>query len=115
MNYRDIAERLAIAESDRNPVGQLTADYPDLTIQDAYKIQLEGIAINWPGMQGCRKKNRPDQQGMQKLLGLDEQTTVTCWIICSFWRENVSAGRAYFSKIEGELAFILNDRLRGRA
>ena len=44
MNYKELAERLRKAESSRVQIGRLTDEFPEMTVADAYQIQLENVA-----------------------------------------------------------------------
>ena len=44
MNYKELAERLREAESSRVQIGRLTDEFPEMTVADAYQIQLENVA-----------------------------------------------------------------------
>jgi 2-oxo-hept-3-ene-1,7-dioate hydratase len=35
----DAARRLLAAERSRQPIGQLSLQYPDMTVEDAYRVQ----------------------------------------------------------------------------
>ncbi len=115
MNYRDIAEMLAKAENERKPLEQLTATYPGLTIQDAYKIQLEGIAMKLTqGRKIIGKKIGLTSKGMQKLLGVNEPDyghLLDNMLILE--GEACRREELLLPKVEGELAFILKDKLKG--
>ncbi|MDI6879168.1 MAG: fumarylacetoacetate hydrolase family protein [Desulfitobacteriaceae bacterium] len=115
MNYRDIAEMLAKAENERKPLEQLTAIYPGLTIQDAYKIQLEGIAMKLTqGRKIIGKKIGLTSKGMQKLLGVNEPDyghLLDNMLILE--GEACRREELLLPKVEGELAFILKDKLKG--
>lgn len=43
--YKSLAEKLADAEQNRQEVVRLTAEYPDLSVEDAYRIQDELVAL----------------------------------------------------------------------
>lgn len=115
MNYRDIAEMLAKAENERKPLDQLTATYPGLTIQDAYKIKLEGIAMKLTqGRKIIGKKIGLTSKGMQKLLGVNEPDyghLLDNMLILE--GEACRREELLLPKVEGELAFILKDKLKG--
>ena len=40
----DAARRLLAAERDRQPIGQLSLQYPEMTIEDAYRVQRALVA-----------------------------------------------------------------------
>lgn len=45
VNYKSTAEFLHQAETEKREVVRITADYPDMTVEDAYKVQEELVAI----------------------------------------------------------------------
>ncbi|CAA7600920.1 Fumarylacetoacetate (FAA) hydrolase family [Acididesulfobacillus acetoxydans] len=115
MNYKDIAEMLAKAENERKPLEPLTERYPGLSIQDAYKIQLEGIALKRAqGRKIIGKKIGITSKGMQKLLGVNEPDYGHL-LDDMFLLEGEACRREelLLPKVEGELAFVLKDRLKG--
>ena len=68
-----IAESLRTAKETRNPINTLTADYPEMTIEDAYKIQLQNIDYELKeGKRIVGKKIGLTSRGMQQLLGVGE-------------------------------------------
>jgi 2-oxo-hept-3-ene-1,7-dioate hydratase len=40
----DAAQRLLAAQRDREPIRQLSLQYPDMTIEDAYRVQRALVA-----------------------------------------------------------------------
>ena len=40
MDYLKLAEKLFDAEKMRSQIGRLTDDFPEMTVEDAYQIQL---------------------------------------------------------------------------
>ena len=115
MNYRDIAEMLAKAENERKPLDQLTVTYPDLTVQDAYNIQLEGIALKQvQGRKIIGKKIGLTSKGMQNLLRVNEpENGHLLENILQIEGEACRRTELLLPKIEGELAFVLKDKLKG--
>jgi 2-keto-4-pentenoate hydratase len=45
----DAARRLLAAERSREPIRQLTLQYPDMTIEDAYRVQRALVAVKLTG------------------------------------------------------------------
>jgi 2-oxo-hept-3-ene-1,7-dioate hydratase len=46
----DAARRLLAAERSRQPIRQLSLQYPDMTVEDAYRVQRAMVAAKLGGM-----------------------------------------------------------------
>jgi 2-keto-4-pentenoate hydratase len=115
MEYKKIALELLTAEADCKPISALTATYPDLTVEDAYRIQQAEIEIKLAqGKRIIGKKIGLTSKGMQKLLGVNEPDYGHL-LDSMLLSEEFPCCRAELlqPKIEGELAFILKDTLQG--
>jgi 2-keto-4-pentenoate hydratase len=115
MEYRKIALELLAAAADCKSISALTATYPEMTVEDAYRIQQAGIEVKLE--QGSRiigKKIGLTSKGMQKLLGVNEPDYGHLLDNMVLFEE-FPCRRAELlqPKIEGELAFILKDTLQG--
>ena len=115
MNCREAADILWNAEQNRNQIAKLTETYPDMSIQDAYEIQLINVArkiaagekvvgmkigLTSKAMQNLLNVNEPDYGHLtDKMLLLEGATCPTNELIQP--------------KVEGELAFCLKQTLRG--
>jgi 2-keto-4-pentenoate hydratase len=115
MDHRAIASELRRAEAERTAIPPLTATYPDITVEDAYRIQLDNIALRVArGRKVIGKKIGLTSKGMQKLLGVGEPDyghLLDDMLIM----EGEPCGREelIYPRIEGELAFVLKDTLKG--
>ena len=115
MDYKGIATELLDAEARCIPIEPLTATYPDLTVTDAYRIQIAGVEIKLA--QGCKvigKKIGLTSKGMQQLLGVNEPDyghllDDMLLLEGEFCRRD----ELLWPRVEGELAFILKDTLQG--
>ena len=108
------AAKLAEAERTRVPVPPLTREYPELTVDDAYAIQL--VNVNRLLAQGAAisgKKIGLTSPGMQQLLGVDEPDYghLFRFMDCAC---DVPADELIQPKIEAEIAFILGSDLPER-
>ncbi|MEN6417509.1 MAG: fumarylacetoacetate hydrolase family protein [Clostridiaceae bacterium] len=108
------AAKLAEAERTRVPVTPLTREYPELTVDDAYAIQL--VNVNRLLAQGAAisgKKIGLTSPGMQQLLGVDEPDYghLFRFMDCAC---DVPADELIQPKIEAEIAFILGSDLPER-
>lgn len=115
MNYQDIATRLLDAESTQNPIDPLTSDYENLTVRDAYKIQLAGVEIKrQKGIKIVGKKIGLTSKAMQQTLGVNEPDyghLLDNMVI--FEGEPCKKKELIWPKIEGEIAFVLKNTLKG--
>ncbi|MEM0030962.1 MAG: fumarylacetoacetate hydrolase family protein [Candidatus Geothermarchaeota archaeon] len=110
-----IAEALYEAQQMRNPIDPITEIYPNITVEEAYKIQL--INIDKRTRQGQKiigKKIGLTSKSMQKLFGVNEpdygHLTDTMYVDDhGFMR----LSELIQPRIEAEIAFILKDNLKG--
>ena len=112
---KQYAEQLAAAESTRVGIPPLTAADSDLTVKDAYYIQLENIQRKLEeGHRIVGKKIGLTSLAMQKLLGVGEPDYGH--LLDSMVVENggsISIEQVLQPKVEAEIAFILKEDLRG--
>jgi 2-keto-4-pentenoate hydratase len=111
----DIAGALLDAYSSRKPVEPLTGQYDDLTVEDAYEIQLLQVA-HWTAA-GARVKGHKvglTSAAMQRQLGVD-QPDYGHLLDGMFWAEQepIPAGLFLQPRVEPEMAFVLSRPLRG--
>ena len=111
-----VAEQLYQAEKNATPVDPLTVTYPGLTVEQAYAIQLEGVAIRRErdSRKVIGKKIGLTSIAMQKLIGVDEPDYGHLFdhMLVSEG-EPILCSRLLQPKVEGEVAFVLNKRLQG--
>lgn len=112
---RQLAGELWRAETDSAPVPPLGTRHPDADIDDAYRIQLEGIRPRIAAGEGCagtRWGSPPASCGnSSEWTG---QTSVTCSARCSIPRgEPLPVDALIAPRVEPELAFVLNAPLQG--
>jgi 2-keto-4-pentenoate hydratase len=115
MDYQMIATELLSAEAEKNPIGAITDLYPETTVADAYRIQLAGIEMKRAkGRRIIGKKIGLTSKGMQKLLGVNEPDYGVL-LNDMLLSEGFPCRRDALlqPKIEGELAFILKETLKG--
>lgn len=113
--HQQIARRLHCAEQSREQIRAVSLDYPDITIEDAYAIQREWVAMKIAGgrtlkghkigltsraMQASSQIGEPDYGAL-----LDDM----------FFHDGgeIPADRFIVPRIEVELAFVLAKPLRG--
>lgn len=115
MDYQTIAAELLAAEASCKPVEPLTSTYPDLTVEDAYRIQLAGIWMKKAqGSKVIGKKIGLTSKAMQQLLGVNEPDyghLLDNMLLLE--GEPCRLDELILPRVEGELAFILKDTLKG--
>ena len=115
MDYQAIAAELLAAEASCRPIEPLTATNPGLTVEDAYRIQLAGIEEKLArGSKVIGKKIGLTSKGMQQLLGVNEPDyghLLDNMLLLE--GEPCRREELLWPRVEGEMAFILKDTLRG--
>lgn len=115
MDCKKAAESLYKAEKEVYQINSISAENPDMTVEDAYAIQLENVAKKVEnGEKVIGLKVGLTSKGMQKLLGVNEpdyghltdKMLLLEGDICSM-EELIQP------KVEGELAFCLKKPLKG--
>ncbi|CAG9614936.1 2-hydroxyhexa-2,4-dienoate hydratase [Bacillus rhizoplanae] len=115
VNYKSTAEFLHRAEMEKHEVVRITADYPNLTVEEAYKVQQELVAIKLE--QGHRiigPKMGLTSQAKMKQMGVEEP--IYGYI---FDYMNISEGGTIkmqdliHPKVEAEIAFVLGGDIEG--
>lgn len=115
MNLSEIAEKLWRAEKERVQIDKITDSYPGMTVEDAYKIQLQNIdrkikngekvigmkiGLTGKAMQNLLKVGEPDYGHLtNKMLLLEGEICDTSELLQP--------------RVEGELAFCLKKPLQG--
>lgn len=109
------ANQLSDAESKRISTAPLTTEDPELTVDEAYYIQLENIKRKVEeGQKIVGKKIGLTSLAMQKMLGVDEPDYGH--LLDSMVVENggaVSIDQLLQPKVEAEIAFVLKKDLKG--
>ena len=115
MNHNHIAEALYQAEQDRSQIATLTTEYPEMTVEDAYQIQLINAARRLAeGQKLIGLKIGLTSRGMQELLGVSEPDYGHLFADMLIPEgEACSMSGLIQPRVEGELTFCLNKTLRG--
>ncbi|MDN5348253.1 MAG: 2-keto-4-pentenoate hydratase [Clostridia bacterium] len=115
MDIQELARQLMQAEENRQPIEPLTAAYPQLSVEEAYKIQLVGVQERLKrGRKVIGKKIGLTSKGMQQLLGVNEPDyghLLDHMLLLE--GEPCRRDRLIWPRIEGEIAFVLKETLRG--
>ena len=115
MDYKKIADMLWEAEKNRVQIQRLTDLYPEMTVEDAYKVQLENVSRRQTGGQELiGMKIGLTSAAMQKMLNVDvpdyghlfDTMLLTEGTPCH-------VSELIQPKVEGELSFCLNKTLKG--
>lgn len=109
-----LADKLYRAERTRVPLPPLTDRVPELSVSDAYAIQLENVRrAQAEGQHISGKKIGLTSPGIQKQLGVDQPDYGHLFAAMDCTGQPVSTAALLQPKIEGELAFVLKEDLTG--
>ncbi|NLY72740.1 MAG: 2-keto-4-pentenoate hydratase [Tissierellia bacterium] len=112
--YEKLAEALKTAERSNEPIGQISAAYPELEIRDAYRIQLINIEKELEeGRLITGKKIGLTSQAVQDMLGVNQPDFGH--LLESMEAEDgvVDRSKLIQPKVEGEIVFVLEKDLVG--
>jgi 2-oxo-hept-3-ene-1,7-dioate hydratase len=112
---RSCAERLDRAERTRTQIRQLSLEYPGITIEDAYAIQKEWVEIKVAAGRIVKgHKIGLTSKAMQSALNIDEPDSGIL-LDDMFFADGglVPSDRFIATRVEAELAFIMEKRLMG--
>jgi 2-oxo-hept-3-ene-1,7-dioate hydratase len=111
----DAARRLLAAESDRQPIRQLSLQYPQMTIEDAYRVQRALTAVKLAAGRTVRaRKIGLTSRAMQQAVSITEPDHgVIVDDMCFDDGGVVPFARFIRPRVEVELAFILDQPLKG--
>ena len=116
MDISSVAAVLYQAEIQASPVDPLTISHPEITLDEAYRVQLKGIEMRC-GQDGRRivgKKIGLTSIAMQKLLGVNEPDyghLMDHMLVME--GSPISRNELLLPKVEGEIAFVLKNSLKG--
>jgi 2-oxo-hept-3-ene-1,7-dioate hydratase len=112
---KQAAQSMLQAERDAKPAVQLTATYPNITIEDAYAVQGEVIAAKLAdGRRVVGHKIGLTSKAMQAASGVNEPDYgVLLDDMFHSDGETLQAGRFIVPRVEVELAFVLGSGLKG--
>lgn len=115
MDHQAIADKLYEAEKNRTQFPMFSADHPEMTVEDAYKIQLINIRRRIEaGEHVSGMKIGLTSAGMQKLLNVDVPDyghLMHSMLIPE--GQPVRSEELIQPKVEGEIAFCLKKTLKG--
>jgi len=115
MDYKKIAGELLDAQENVYQIETISNAYPDMTVQDAYQIQLENIHKRRErGEKVIGLKIGLTSRGMQKLLGVNEPDyghLMDQMLLLE--GEACPVKKLLQPRVEGELAFCMKKTLKG--
>jgi 2-keto-4-pentenoate hydratase len=115
MDYQAIAEKLLTAERQCIPIDPLTNVYPTMTVEDAYRIQLAIVEKKKTDKNKIiGKKIGLTSRAMQRLLNVNEPDyghLLSNMLLLE--GEPCVRKKLIWPRVEGELAFVLKERLQG--
>jgi len=110
-----LAEMLLAAEKNRKPILPLTESDPGITVDEAYRIQLRVMELKKSsGQVVMGKKIGITSRAMQTMLGVNEPDyghILDGMVVME--GEQIRVADLIQPRIEGELAFILKEDLKG--
>lgn len=115
MDNKKLAQMLHEAEVTGKVIEPLTDSCPDLTLEDAYAVQLENVRRRKEnGEKVIGMKIGLTSEGMQTLLNVHEPDYGHLFDnMLILEREDCSMSKLIQPKVEGELSFCLNKTLKG--
>ncbi|WP_421617069.1 2-keto-4-pentenoate hydratase [Brevibacillus sp. TJ4] len=112
--YRPLAQKLVDAEMNRREVVRLTAEYPDLTVEEGYRIQDELIAIKQEqGHRVIALKMGFTSQAKMKQMNVHEPIYGSVFDYMNVEDGVLHLDELIHPKVEAEIAFILGSDLEG--
>jgi 2-oxo-hept-3-ene-1,7-dioate hydratase len=111
----ECARRLYEAEQKRTPIRQLSLEFPEMTIEDAYAVQRALVDLKISDGRSVRgRKIGLTSKVMQRAVSIDEPDYGALFDDMFFDDGGtVPAGRFIQPRVEVELAFILSEDLKG--
>jgi 2-oxo-hept-3-ene-1,7-dioate hydratase len=111
----DAARRLLAAERSRQPIRQLSLQYPEMTVEDAYRVQRALVAAKVAAGRTVRaRKIGLTSRAMQQAVSITEPDYGVIFDDMVFADGGVVPfGRFIRPRVEVELAFVLDRPLRG--
>ncbi|MCF8128510.1 MAG: fumarylacetoacetate hydrolase family protein [Deltaproteobacteria bacterium] len=109
------AKKLIAAYKDLEPIPPLTETYPEITVEEAYRIQLLTVdAWRAEGRMVVGKKIGITSMPIQKMLGVDEPDYGHLMdTMLAYEDMGIAASTFIAPRIEGEIAFVLKKDLTG--
>lgn len=115
LSIKETAEFLQAAEMERREVVKITADQPNLTTEDAYKIQEELVAIKLgQGHKIIGPKMGLTSEAKMKQMGVEEPVYGYIFDYMDMTNEGViHFNELIHPKVEAEIAFVIGRDIEG--
>jgi len=111
---QELADTLYLSERDRVPIPPLTGQYPNLTTDDAYAIQMNNIdRVTAMGHEVSGKKIGLTSEGIQRQLSVNEPDYGHLFTAMQCKDGKIDTSELIQPKIEAEIAFVLKADLTG--
>ena len=109
-----ISDELYNAGNEKKPIEPLVSRFPEITINCAYKIQLENVRKRLSeGERIIGKKIGLTSYSMQKLLGVYEPDYGHILNTMVLLKNELSLSTVIQPKAEGEIAFVMKENIEG--
>jgi 2-keto-4-pentenoate hydratase len=113
-NLESISNQLAVAAKEGKAISPISSDFPDLTADDAYKIQLMNINAKCDaGRTIVGKKIGLTSKAMQDMLGVDQPDYGVLLDDMVIHGDSIERDTLLQPKVEAEIAFVLKQDLIG--
>ncbi len=111
----DAAKKLIAASRDMKPIDPFTEIYPEITVDEAYRIQLITVEAQLSeGRKVVGKKIGLTSPAMQQMFNVNEPDYGHLFDnMLAYQGAEVSASRLLQPRIEGEIAFVMERDLMG--
>ena len=109
------AQKLIAASRDMKPIDAFTETYPEITVDEAYRIQLITVEAQLAeGRKVVGKKIGLTSPAMQQMFNVNEPDYGHLFDnMLAYQGQEVSASRLLQPRIEGEIAFVMERDLMG--
>jgi 2-keto-4-pentenoate hydratase len=113
--FSDVAQHLNAAAQNLEPIDPLSETYPDMTIDDAYRIQLINVETRVAeGQKVVGKKIGLTSPAMQEMFNVAEPDYGHLFgDLLVYQGQEIKTSTLIQPRIEGEIAFILERDLKG--
>ncbi len=111
----DAAQKLITASKDKKPIDPFTETWPHITIEEAYRIQLNTVEARLAeGQRVVGKKIGLTSPAMQQMFNVNQPDYGHLFDnMLVYQGEELSTSRLLQPRIEGEIAFVLERDLTG--
>jgi len=113
-DVKNIADELYDSDKTKIPIESITGRYPEINIEDAYKIQMKNVERRLKeGEKIIGKKIGLTSFAMQKFLGVYEPDYGHIFDRMVLTKNEIAMSELIQPKIEGEIAFIMKKSIIG--